>query len=134
MVLRTKEFNRSLASAAFTVILVFIGLYQFIPVNNTAKYIAFVTLFSLALPYLFMQFKNNELDRKIGEFSYPVYISHVFVILVVNVFGSKFGMTNETVLSLLILAATFTLSFLLIKFVGEPIDRYRAKRILNKDT
>ena len=77
---------------------------------------------------------DNAKDRKFGELSYPIYLSHV---LVISTFSSVLGVISEKIIILekirdfrifipITLFLTFVLSFLLIRLV-QPIERIRDK-------
>lgn len=89
------------------------------------KYVIYV-LFVLFLPLLFVQTKDNKIDRYIGELSYPVYIVHIFVIM----FVSKIA--NDTNLSLLAVIGSILFSILLNKFIQEKIEKIRIKNLKEK--
>lgn len=85
-----------------------------------------IILFFLALPF-FMEFqKSRPWDRFLGEFSYPVYISHILVVYVfsdLHLIGAE-GATMGGILMLL--ACTLLFSWVLIVLVGRPFEKYRA--------
>jgi peptidoglycan/LPS O-acetylase OafA/YrhL len=75
--------------------------------------------------------QSNEFDRKIGEFSYPIYISHVFIAQVYGFANTgivkNFAILNNVHVSLsaqvlLIVAASY---FLL--WITKPIEKIRNK-------
>jgi peptidoglycan/LPS O-acetylase OafA/YrhL len=87
----------------------------------------FYGLFVLALPFIFMFSKNSKLDRIIGELSFPVYVSHHFIMFLWrkwfwehNEYMEWFGIV--TALSSLVMAV------ILWRLVMVPVERYRAKR------
>ena len=128
--LRNKSLSSLIQNVTYGFILSFILLYQFIPLNATFKYVSFVILFAFSLPVIFIKFKSNKIDRWIGEFSYPIYICHVFIIILVNVFYSKYNFVSHNFLSLIILICTLIFSYFLIKFISEPIEKIRYNRTL----
>jgi peptidoglycan/LPS O-acetylase OafA/YrhL len=87
-------------------------------------------LIAFSLPIIFIKFKSKKLDRWIREFSYPIYICHVFIIITVNVFYSKYNFVSHNFLSFIILICTLIFSFFSIKFISEPIEKIRHKRTL----
>lgn len=93
---------------------------------DTFKYMIYF-LFILFLPLLFVQTKDNKIDRYIGELSYPVYIVHIFVIM----FVSK--VTNDTNLSLLAIIGSILFSIILNKFIQERIEKIRIKNLKEKE-
>ena len=128
--LRNKNLSSLVQNVTYSFILSNILLYQFIQLNATFKYVSFVILFAFSLPVIFIKFKSNKIDRWIGEFSYPIYICHVFIIILVNVFYSKYNFVSHNFLSLIILICTLIFSYFLIKFISEPIEKIRYKRTL----
>jgi peptidoglycan/LPS O-acetylase OafA/YrhL len=84
-------------------------------------------LFILFLPLLFVQTKDNKVDRYIGELSYPVYIVHIFVIM----FVSKIA--NDTNLSLLAIIGSILFSIVLNKFIQERVEKIRMKNLKEKN-
>lgn len=83
---------------------------------------------ALTIPFLFIYTKNSKLDRIIGEFSYPFYISHILVLNITDIILKKLQISNvynsETAFVL-----TTILSIFLIKSIGEKIESYRSNRI-----
>jgi peptidoglycan/LPS O-acetylase OafA/YrhL len=83
------------------------------------------------LPFLFIFFKTNKLDRYIGELSYPIYVSHLLVISFlqnlrfflpkVNIPDGYFGIFASFL--------TIFFSILLLELVSKPIEKFRQKRV-----
>ena len=74
-------------------------------------------------PVLFNGWRNVAWDGLLGELSYPMYISHVFV-------GEALRrVVPDTVLAqnLLYVASVVAFSWVLFVLVGLPIDRLRAR-------
>jgi len=108
--------NKFFLSGIYMVILLNLILYEFIYkdvelLNNWYLYI----LFSISLAYIFQLFKNSRIDSIIGEFSYPIYLSHVAVMGMVNFILRKFGYLEY--LAELTFLGTVLFSYLLIKFL-----------------
>lgn len=93
---------------------------------DTFKYIIYF-LFIVFLPLLFVQTKDNKVDRYIGELSYPVYIVHIFVIL----FVSKIA--NDTNLSLFAIIGSILFSIILNKYIQEKVEKMRIKNLKEKN-
>ena len=72
---------------------------------------------------IFQLTKNLKWDAIIGEYSYPIYITHMMVIDLLKLFGVH--KQEQTALTLLI---TLALSFLLIRLVALPVERMRQRR------
>jgi peptidoglycan/LPS O-acetylase OafA/YrhL len=106
-----------------------IFIYEYIPDYKSFyspfsyREIFIFIVISLSLPFLFLFFKNNELDNKIGELSFPIYIVHMSIIPFVNIFKFKHS-------SLIVVIITILSAYLLNRYIGKPIENYRKSRIL----
>ncbi len=84
--------------------------------------------FSFILPFIFEKFKRVRLDKKIGDFSYELYIAHEFCIYtLLNVFN-KFNHHVE-VNKVLVIIGTVVFSYGLSVLVTQKIDRFRQNRL-----
>ncbi len=122
---RNYNFPKSLFYIAYLFIVLFTVFYNFIPLVpgliNATQWIYFMS-FALLVPFCFKFFKNNNFDRWIGELSYPIYISHVFVIYLVrnsNVFSSQ----NQ--IALFSISLTVLFSIMLLGFFSIFIENLR---------
>jgi peptidoglycan/LPS O-acetylase OafA/YrhL len=97
--------------------------FSFLPIPY--KYPIYLLLFFVCLPFVFILTKNWKLDAYIGELSYPIYISHIFVLDSIN--ALKIPMVFELGLSLVILTIMF--SIVLNELVAKRIETIRQKRI-----
>lgn len=111
----------------------FESFYQFIPNPIFGKYLYFCLLF-VAIPSLFHLTKDNKIDRYLADLSYPVYINHNLVILILIMINGGGIPQHDTewgrwvVLFGAILSAIFV-----VKYVVNPIDIIRQKRAKNLD-
>jgi peptidoglycan/LPS O-acetylase OafA/YrhL len=121
-----KRINGNLAMIATVVVLCVTVGYQFLPDGAVRQWAYYGLLFSL-MPFLFM-FSNSHrsTDGWIGELSYPMYISHVFVLLALSPLLERIPSSHVT---LVVCAATVLFSLLLMRFVSTPIENYRQNRI-----
>jgi peptidoglycan/LPS O-acetylase OafA/YrhL len=78
-----------------------------------------------SLPALLRFSSDHAWDRRIGEVSYPLYLSHVLVIGWLHHASSGLG---EWSFSLLALVTAFVLSYALYRLVDIPMERLRAAR------
>lgn len=87
-----------------------------VPPNYWAK----ILLAALSLPILFHFSKDLKIDRYLGDFSYPLYISHFFIIGLINKLDfSKRGLELQVIL------LTFLFSYLLKEYIDKPIHNIR---------
>lgn len=104
--------------ATIAVVLFYTHLHYYIRV-----YLYFVGL-AIAIPLIFLYTKNIKWDREIGEYSYPVYISHVFFKSLVFYFGFSGNVSLHVLISSLIF------SVLINKFILHRIENFRQARVL----
>ena len=89
--------------------------------------IFYFTLISFSIPFLFITFKRSRLDNKIGELSYPVYISHL---LVYTICMNLPFVQLRTGLSIALLTILF--SIVLNKLIADPVEKFRQSRLSKK--
>jgi len=105
--------------------------FQFLPVENALffhlKNWAFYLLTCLSLPIVFQLSKSSRFDNRIGELSYPIYISHFLVIISVLPFIERYELTAYAgELSILF---TIITAYILMRIVSDPIDKIRKLRV-----
>ena len=87
-----------------------------------------ITVFILLLPYLFKFQSSNRWDSKVGDLSYPIYISHMLVIWVAGFILGKLGIDYTSLMgSLIIVLITVIVSQLINLSIGQFVEKYRAK-------
>ena len=77
------------------------------------------------MPFIFEATKNNKIDKVIGETSYPIYIVHGLIGLIIVALIPKIG-DRAGIINLLI---SFIFAILFNQIVFKYIERYRQKRI-----
>lgn len=98
-------------------------LYSFVQIDY--KEIYYCTLFFTALPFIFILTKRNKLDTYIGELSYPIYISHWLVVVILNYFKLPYLPSTGTVVVII----TILFSILLNELIAKNIEKIRQKRV-----
>jgi len=109
---------------SFFFYLSFLLSYQFFPHERTKQLVLFLFSF-VFIPFIFKLFKNSKVDRFIGELSFPVYISHFLIIDTLTHFTNlphQFLSVTTTIISILF-------SILLLRFIIDPINRFRQSRV-----
>src|ERR1019366_6010994 len=97
--------------------------YPHLPSVNAPVSIVFILTFAIALPFIFHTYRQNRIDRIIGELSYPLYICHIFIQQVAWAFYPgpiKWG-------GLVIVVASILFSILLFLAIESPLERIRAR-------
>lgn len=95
--------------------------FPFINVNSARWYYYLLCL--SALPLLFERTHKMSWDRKLGNLSYPIYLLHM---LILSVWTAMFKNLEPAVPVLLI---TIFVSMLVLRWLEEPLDIWRQKRI-----
>jgi len=131
--IETKPIHKKYMIALFLLFVLFTAFYNYLHIqipfikshHHTDWFYYFALLFSI--PLLFRYTKNIPLDNFIGELSYPMYISHNFIILVIGA-ATKINIHSST-FSLVTIIGTVIFSTLLVLLVDKPLDSYRQKRL-----
>jgi peptidoglycan/LPS O-acetylase OafA/YrhL len=78
-------------------------------------------LITLTTPFIFHAFKDNAIDRWVGDLSYPIYMTQLFVIGFVLTFNPPFGMWIG-------IFGTVAMAVLVLLIIDHPLDRWRQRR------
>jgi len=110
----------------FYLILIF---FQFIPKAGIGHIInwLFYGFCCLSIPFVFDFSKSSKLDSRIGEFSYPVYITHILVIGSITPFLLVAGWQEYKGELAVILTILF--SYILVRLISDPIEKLRKSRV-----
>jgi peptidoglycan/LPS O-acetylase OafA/YrhL len=81
--------------------------------------------FVLACPFLFYGTRHMSVDRLIGELSYPIYVSHLLVLFILQRYVPAVMVSNDVPY----LVAVIAVSAGLYAFVGAPTDRLRRRYV-----
>ena len=73
------------------------------------------------LPILFIVFKESDLDKKFGELSYPLYMSHIFIFSIIK---SVPSIKHQGTVTFII---TLAISYLLSRYLVTYFDRLRVR-------
>ena len=106
---------RWLMRAALAAVVAAMLAFAFVPIPG--KRVGFYALAAAALPLLFMLTHRSRLDRYVGELSYPLYICHVTLAMML----ASVGLNRGVILTPLAIAVSVGLFWL----VDRPIDRLR---------
>ena len=117
------NFNPLYSKFMLGFILTFTYLYNMLPIHGKF-YLYFFSLF-VCLPFIFSLTKKWKYDNQIGELSYPIYISHIF--LLNCIYTLKFPIIGGLGLNLIIITILF--SIILNELVAKKIEVIRQNRI-----
>ncbi len=117
-----------LSKYVFAALCILTLAYQLLPYAYSKEYFYF-TIFFISIPYVFQFTKNSKIDRYIGELSYPVYISHILVILILKQLNIHTDFKHILPFGLIVVLTTLLLSMGLNKFVANKIEKIRQGRV-----
>ncbi|ANP45877.1 acyltransferase family protein [Candidatus Viadribacter manganicus] len=107
---------------ALGVLITYCAVYTFLPMEPLISRWVTYAVVALTIPWIFNAFKDNALDRWIGDLSYPVYLSQLLVVGAVLIYEPPFPVLTA-------FAATFAISILVLVFIEHPVDRWRQARL-----
>lgn len=122
--IKDKNIKREWLWSAFGLISVATLIYQW--VNIPEKNVTYFALLVLLIPFIFLLTRRSEIDKKIGELSYPIYISHLFVLSVMLFF--PWYQVPVAQRGIILALCTIIFAILLNKYVAAPIERFRKAR------
>jgi peptidoglycan/LPS O-acetylase OafA/YrhL len=107
-------------------LIVLVFFYELITIKDQLKNSLFYLLVLGSIPFIFLSFKDNKLDRYIGELSFSLYISHH---LMVSVFRGYFFSNphNMYLYGYTVVFSSLIIAFLLQKTIIKYIESYRIK-------
>ncbi len=124
--IKNYNFNKNYLMIIFVLLILYTLSFQLIGASYTIKQWIYYTILPLSLPFIFILTRNNKFDRFVAELSYPIYISHL---LVISVLQSLAFNKNDTYFGLMVAVVTILASVLLVELVVKPIDYKRQKRL-----
>lgn len=105
--------------------------YNYLPGSgdliNNIKILTFYLFTSISIPFIFLSTKKSKIDSRIGDLSYPIYIVHILVISIVSLLISNFDWDINK--SMVVIISTIIISYILVKFVSDPVEKFRQKRV-----
>ncbi|WP_379967854.1 acyltransferase family protein [Epilithonimonas sp. UC225_85] len=121
--IKEKDISPAILNSIWISVIAITFLYSFI--NIEFKEIYYCILFFTALPFIFILTKRNKIDTYIGELSYPIYISHWLVVIVINYFKIPYLESSGVV----VVSITIIFSILLNEFIAKKVEKIRQKRV-----
>lgn len=117
------KLRKSTLFVVYFLVLAFTLSYSWID-SNLKMYLYFIVFF-FSLPFIFILSRNWKKDRFIGELSYPVYINHILIILLIRSFGvPKLGGIGFVAIIFSVLFAV-----ILNELVAKKIEWFRQRRL-----
>jgi peptidoglycan/LPS O-acetylase OafA/YrhL len=100
--------------------IVFVGWLE--PATIWVNSMIVAAILFLTLPAIFSLTRRNEIDRLIGEFSYPIYLVHITI-------GYFFEPARHLWSGVLLLFLSVAVSAPLVLFIERPLERWRNNRL-----
>jgi peptidoglycan/LPS O-acetylase OafA/YrhL len=125
--LSIRTVSKSQLRIIFGLMVGFTIFYQWVPAG-WLRQVGYYACLAGALPFVFLLTKSSHWLNKIGELSYPVYISHVLVLMVAPIIMGKLAIPPAYQTSWVVVISVL-LSLLLVRYVVEPVERIRQRRV-----
>lgn len=77
--------------------------------------------YAIGIPALFKLSRDWALDQQLGNLSYPVYLCHMLFAWAATIYGD--------LAAPIAFAASCALSWIAVKFIDEPVDAWRQRRV-----
>lgn len=116
-----------LSKLASMVMVFYLVCYSMIPLKEIIKAPIMFAFFIMFLPLAFIFQNHSGLDKRIGELSYPIYISHMLAIWAVVSFSEKIGSTDTLFIPVCSVLASILSAIFLNEFIGNRFEKIRQK-------
>ena len=115
-----------LVSNLSTYFLIIFSLFFFVlPIPGIYKNLFLFASFALLLPFTFVFNNKNKWDRYIGDLSYPIYIGHMLVIIIVTNIMSIFPIHDKKIFAFICVFFSILFAVFLNKCIGIPVEKIR---------
>ena len=133
-----EKLNVFTKNATWALIIVTI-IFSFIPISESIKSQIFFVLFFTLMPFAFIFSSRVQWDKLIGELSYPIYISHIFILHIIIYFYCDFlaiqvlnyhenvSQLAKFIISLITVILSILFSILLNRYIANPVDMIRKR-------
>ncbi len=132
--IKNKDIHRIYLWLTYIVVILFTVFFSLIPGANILDYDIYRGVYYLlivgAIPFLFYLTRLRLHDNLIGRLSYPMYISHIFIIALVNQYFPG-AYTRPTFYPVSSIVLTVILSILLLIFIDTPFEKIKSLRMLS---
>lgn len=124
-VLRNIKIDRRILIFSAIIFFLYLVFYTYIPLISVIKKGLYFLMLILNIPLLFILCQKSKFDRYIGELSYPIYLSHLLILKVLELIVK----IPKEFLGLVLALISILASVFLYHFVVKPFDSFRRKRL-----
>ncbi|OZI67102.1 acyltransferase family protein [Bordetella genomosp. 11] len=124
---RLSERFRYLPELATGLFVIYTLFHFSVPINHNLRDALALAAFAGILPLTFIHQARHRLDKKIGQLSYPIYISHSVAILLVHQAAGWIGLTDALAISTLNVLLSLLLAALLWSMIDSKVDKIRER-------
>jgi peptidoglycan/LPS O-acetylase OafA/YrhL len=131
--IKKKHINKEVFIIIYAVTFIYTFFYSHLPLLglgwfNITQWVYYLALI-VFIPFIFLFSQKSKFSNFVGEFSYPIYISHLLIsIVLINFKIIKF---NNPYFSLMSAVVSILFSYVLLKLIIYPIDKFRQRRVMN---
>lgn len=104
---------------------IIVVIYPLIPLGEVVRSPMLMMLFIFAIPLTFIYQNGSEIDRLIGELSYPIYIGHLLVVRIVKEVAAAVGNADPYVICASAISFSILFAMILNKLIGQPMEKVR---------
>ncbi len=111
-----------------TTLFVLYTMFHFsVTLNHNVRDALMLAIFAAIMPLTFIFQGRYRLDKKIGQLSYPIYICHAVVMLLVSHMASTLGITDALAISSLNAICSIAAAWLLYQAIDRRIEEVRLR-------
>lgn len=119
--MKTIKISNYIGFSLLAFMILFTAIFQFLPATE-GRYWIYLICMALSIPLIFNSTKELKFDKNIGELSYPLFISHIFIRDMLKPY-----LSTTTDLGFIVVVVTILLGMLQVKFIIEPINKRKYK-------
>lgn len=101
--------------------------YFLIPLQEIYKVPILFSVFLAFLPLAFLYQNTSKIDKTIGELSYPIYIGHLFIIMILGKIIGHHILTTPFLVALGNVFVAVIFAYYLNKYIGRRVENLRVK-------
>jgi peptidoglycan/LPS O-acetylase OafA/YrhL len=119
--------NKLIINGITYFIILFIISFSFLPFNRTLLSLLLISIITLSLPIISKYQRISKIDHWISKFSYPVYISHMLIIILMSDIFIYFQIEKNYNYYFLLISTTLIFSYALDVLINEKVEKIRSR-------